>query len=76
MDLRQKNILSRQNILSGKQIAADIEEKHANQGEALHIHTCGGISHIHLSLSSKWKPCHRSMNNRPSNLRTTLEKYF
>ena len=65
-------MLSWQNILNNRQIAADIEEKLANQGEVL----CGGISHIYLTLSDKWKPCHGAINSRPRNLRTTMEKYF
>ena len=32
-DLRQKNLLSWQNILGRRQIVADIEEKLVNQGE-------------------------------------------
>ena len=48
--------------------------KLANQGEVLC--TRGGISPIHLSLWSKWKPCHRTLNSWPRNLRTALEKYF
>ena len=39
MDLRQKNLLPWQNILSNKQIVADIEAKLANQGFCTH----GGI---------------------------------
>ena len=35
MDLRKKNVLSLQNILKSRQIAADLEEKF-NQGEVLH----------------------------------------
>ena len=46
IDLRNKNLLSWQNILKSRQIAADIEEKLANQGEVLR----GGISRIYLSL--------------------------
>ena len=51
MDLRYKNLLSWQNILGSRQIVADIEEKLTNQGKVLR--TRGGISRIHLSLSSK-----------------------
>ena len=65
-------MLSWQNILSNRQIAADIEEKWANQGEVLRR----GISPIYLSSSNKWKPCHGAINSRPRNLRTALEKYF
>ena len=71
-DFRIKNLLSWQNILSNRQIAADIEEKWANQGEVLRR----GISPIYLSSSNKWKPCHGAINSRPSNLRTALKKYF
>ena len=71
-DFRIKNLLSWQNILSNRQIAVDIEEKWANQGEVLHR----GISPIYLSSSKKWKPCHGAINSRPPNLRTALEKYF
>ena len=48
-DLRIKNLLPWQNILSNRQIAADIEEKQANKGEVLH----GGVSRIYLSLSKQ-----------------------
>ena len=65
-------MLSWQNALNNRQIAADIEEKLANQGEVLH----GGISCIYLSLSNKWKPCHGATNSWPHNLRIALEKYF
>ena len=71
-DFRIKSLLSWQNILSNRQIAADIEEKEANQGEILRW----GISPIYLSSSNKWKPCHGAINSRPRNLRTALEKYF
>ena len=65
-------MLSWQNILSNRQIAVDIEEKWANQGEVLRR----GISPIYLSSSNKCKPCHGAINSRPRNLRTALEKYF
>ena len=71
-DFRIKNLLPWQNILSNRQIAADIEEKFANQREVLRR----GISPIYLSPSNKWKPCHGAINSRPRNLRTALEKYF
>ena len=71
-DFRIKNLLSWQNILSNRQIAADIEEKWANQGEVLRR----GISLIYLFSSNKLKPCHGTINSRPRNLRTALEKYF
>ena len=45
-------MLSWQNILRNRQIAADIEGKWVNQEEAL----CGGMSRIYLSLANKWKP--------------------
>ena len=60
-DFRIKNLLSSQNILRNRQIAADIEEKLANQGEVLRRE----ISPIYLSLSNKWKPCHGAINSRP-----------
>ena len=44
-DFRIKNLLFWQNILSNRQIAADIEEKWANQGEVLRRR----ISAIYLS---------------------------
>ena len=69
---RIKKLLSWQNILSNRQITADIEEKWANQGEVLRR----GINPIYLSSSDKWKPCHGAINSRPRNLRTALEKYF
>ena len=69
-----QDLLSWQNILGSRQIVADIEEKLANQGEV--IRTFGGISRIHLSLSSKWKPCRGAINSWPRNLRTVLKKYF
>ena len=72
IDFRIKSLLSWQNILSNKQIAAAIEEKWANQGEVLRR----GISTNYLSLSNKWKPCHGAINSRSRNLRTALEKYF
>ena len=71
-DFRIKNLLSWQNISSYRQIAADIEEKRSNQGEALRR----GISLIYISSSNKWKPCHGAINSWPRNLRTALEKYF
>ena len=71
-NFRIKNLLSWQNVLSNRQIAADIEEKEANQGEILRW----GISPIYLSSSNKWKPCHGAINSRPRNLRMALEKYF
>ena len=49
IDLRKKNLLPWQNILNSRQIAADIEEKLANQGEVLH----GGFSRFYLSSSNK-----------------------
>ena len=48
-DLRLKNMLPWQNILSNIQIAADIEGKWPNQGEVL----CEGISRNYLSLANK-----------------------
>ena len=51
-DLRIKNLLSCQNNLSNKQIAADVEEKWAHQGELI----SRGITRMYLSLSIKWKP--------------------
>ena len=48
-DLRIKNMLPWQNILSNRQIGADIEEKRANQGEVLR----GGVSRVYLSLSKE-----------------------
>ena len=71
-DFRIKYLLSWQNVMSNRQIAADIKEKGANQGEVLGE----GISPIYLSSSNKWKPCHGAINSQPRNLRTTLEKYF
>ena len=64
--------MSWQNILNNRQIAADTEEKLANQGEVLR----GRISRIYLSLSNKWKPYHGAINSRPRNLRTAMEKNF
>ena len=60
LDLRKKNLLSWQIILNSSQIAAYIEKKLANQGEVIR----GGISRIYLSLSNKWKPCHRAINSQ------------
>ena len=71
-DLRKKSLLSWQNIFNSRQIAADIEEKLTNQGKVFRK----GISHIYLSISTKWKPCHGAINSRPRNLRAALEKYF
>ena len=42
MDLRKKNLLSWQNFFNTRKIAADTEEKIANQGDLFH----GGISRI------------------------------
>ena len=73
IDFRMKNLLSWHNILSNRQIAADIEKKErTNQGEVLRR----GISPIYLSSSNKWKPYHGAINSRPRNRRTTLGKYF
>ena len=58
-DLRLKNMLPWQNILSNIQIAGDIEGKWPNQGEVL----CEGISRNYLSLANKWKPCHGAINH-------------
>ena len=65
-------MLSWQNILNSRQIAADIEEKLANQGEVLRR----GISCIYLSWSSKWRPCHGAIKNWTRNPIKALEKYF
>ena len=72
IDLRIKNLLSWQNSLNNRQIAADIEGKLANQGEVIRE----GISRIYLSLSNKWKQCHRDINSRPRSFITALEKCF
>ena len=50
-------MLSWQNILNSRQIAAAIEEKLANQGEVL----SGGIICMYLSISNRWKPYHRAI---------------
>ena len=71
-DFRIKNVLPWQNILSNRQVAANIEEKWANQGEVLRW----GINPIYFSSSNKSKPCHGAINSRPRNLRTALQKYF
>ena len=75
IDLRIKNLMSWQNILNNRQIAADaadIEEKLANKGGFLRR----GISGNYLYLSNKRKPYHGAINSWPRNLKTTLEKYF
>ena len=72
IDLRYETLLPWQNILNSRQIAPNIEEKLANQGDVL----CGGISIIYLSLSNKWKPCHGVITSRQRNLRSALKKYF
>ena len=59
-DFRIKKLLPWQNILSNRQITADIEEKWAIQGEVLHR----GITSICPSSSNKWKPCHGVINSR------------
>ena len=51
IDLRIKNLLSWQNILNNRQIAADIEKKSANQGEVLR----GRISRIAFTFSYQAK---------------------
>ena len=65
-------MLSWQKIWNSRKVTEDIKEKLANQKEVL----CEGISRIYCSLSNKWKPCHRATNNRVSNLRAALQKYF
>ena len=70
-DLRIKNVLSWQNILSNRQIAAGIEEKWANQGKSP-----SSRNQSYLPFLIKWKPCHGAINSRSRNLRTALEKYF
>ena len=70
-DFRIKKLLSWQNILSNRQIAADVEEKWP-QREFLR----GGINLIYLSSSSKWKLYHGAINSWPRNLRAALGKYF
>ena len=72
IDLGQKNLLSWENILNNRQIAADTEEKVANQGEVLQE----GISCICLSLQKKHKPCHGVISSWLRNLKTALEEYF
>ena len=47
-DLTIKSLLSWQNILSNRQIAANIEEKWVNQGEVFRR----GIGRIYLSLAN------------------------
>ena len=59
-DFRIKNLLSWQNILSNRQIAADIEKKLANQREVLPR----GISPIYVSSSNRWKTSHGTINSR------------
>ena len=56
IDLRIKIVLPWQNILSNRQIAADIEEKRANQGEVLRR----GISRIYFSLSKQMETMPRN----------------
>ena len=56
IDLRIKILLSWHNILSNRQIAADIEEKRANQGEVLRR----GISRIYFSLSKQMETMPRN----------------
>ena len=58
IDLKQKSLLSWQNVWNGRQIASDIEEIFANQVEVVR----GGISPIYLSLSNKQKTCHGAIN--------------
>ena len=72
IELRKKNLLSRQNILNSRQIPGDIEEKLANQ---VKVHR-GWISRFYLSLSNKWKPCHGAINSRSRNFRAALESFF
>ena len=54
--------------------STDIREKLSNEGEVLR--TLGGISRIHLSLSTKWKSCQGAISSWPRNFRTALERYF
>ena len=55
-DFRIKNLLPWQNILSNRYIAADIEEKRANQEEVLR----GGVIRIYLSLSKQMETMPRN----------------
>ena len=59
-DLRIKNLLPWQNILSNRQIGADIAEKQANRGEFLR----GAVTRIYLSLSKKMETM--SQNHKQS----------
>ena len=58
-----------------RHIAANIEERLANQVFRVEVIRVE-IIRIYVSLSSKWKPCHKAINSGPRNLRTTLKKYF
>ena len=53
-DFRIKNLLSWQNILSKRQIAADIEEKWDNQGEVTHTQT-HTHTHTHTQGLVDWQ---------------------
>ena len=72
IDLKKENLFSRQNTWNSKKTAAVLEDKLVNQREVLR----GGIRHIYLSLSNKWKPCYGAINSWPCNLRTFLKKYW
>ena len=49
-----------------------LKEKVANQGESLRV----GTSRFYNPFSTKWKPCHGAVNNRPRKLRIALQRYF
>ena len=69
---KNKKFVALAEYFEQQQTAADVQEKLANQGEALH----GGISHIYVSLWNKWKSCQGAIDSRLCNLRTTLKKHF
>ena len=71
-DFRIKNLFSWENILSNRQIAADITRRKLSQSRR----SPSSRNQSYLPFLIKWKPCHGAMNSRSRNLRTALEKYF
>ena len=55
----RKNVFSWHNVLNSKKIAADVEEKLANQGEVLR----GGIRHIYLFIFPYQRYRNHAMNS-------------
>ena len=59
----------------GQQTYCSRYRRKINQSRKV-LHTRGVVSRIHLSLSSKWEPCHGLINSWPCNIQTRLKKHF